>query len=211
MVEFEPLDPNLLPFVQGVNLCHPKIKFAMVYPCFYSRINRLFHHLQSKLSELESNNTCSQSTSNLWTYDQIFDLKNPITPVDDKLYYRSVGDFWTAPEMLANPADVFFHLTNSEHKNYRHVMSQNEQDFRNRLPDTVNVYRGHNSHLIHGYCWTLNYEIAKQWAYGFPGNNAISRGTLKSADILAYFNRRGEDEVIALSWKVTDVNTTIIA
>lgn len=211
MVEFEPLDPSLLPFVQGDNLCHPKIQFAMVYPCFYSRINRLFYHLQAEASELESNSDCSQRTSNLWTYDQIFDLQNPITPVDEEFYYRSVGNFWTAPEILATSADLFFHLTNLEHRNYRHIMSQNEHDFRHSLPNTVKVYRGHKSDLLNGYCWTLNYEIAKQWAYGFPGNTAISCGTLKSEDILAYFNRRGEDEIVALSWKVSDVNTTIVA
>lgn len=211
MVEFEPLDPSLLPFVQGDKLCHPKIKFSMLYPCFYSRVNRLLRHLELKSIELESNSTCSECTSNLWTYDQIYDQENPITPVDDEFYYRSVGNFWTAPEMLANPSDVFFHLINSGHKNYRHVMSQKEQDFRNRLSATVNVYRGHNSHLIHGYCWTLNYEIAKQWAYGFPGNNAISCGTLRSEDILAYFNRRGEDEIMTLSERVYAVTTTIVA
>lgn len=54
-----------------------------------------------------------------------------------------------------------------------------------------------------GMSWTRKYDKAVWFANRF-GNGYVIKGTAKKEDVLAYFSRRGEEEIVIEAKKVID-------
>lgn len=64
------------------------------------------------------------------------------------------------------------------------------------LPDAFTVYRGVTpGHNPNGLSWTCNPDKANWFANRF-GKGYIRTGTAKKENVLAYFSRRGEEEIV---------------
>ncbi len=80
------------------------------------------------------------------------------------------------------------------------LMSDEEWNTYNSLPDEVRVYRGVGEQgNPKGLSWTLNEEKAQWFADRFQmlgGEGYVLTAMARKSDMLAYFSRREEDEVI---------------
>ena len=84
-----------------------------------------------------------------------------------------------------------------------------KEDYENykKLPDKFIVYRGvavgRNPHglswTLNLLSWTLNLETAQWFANRFNNDKEtgyIEKATVRKSDVFAYFNTRGEDEIV---------------
>lgn len=83
-----------------------------------------------------------------------------------------------------------------------YLMSDEELEILDDLPMTVQVYRGvsriHFDQEASRLSWTLDRDVARKFAKRFSnkGDGFIYTGYVDKRDILAYFDSRGEKEVI---------------
>lgn len=97
------------------------------------------------------------------------------------------------------------------------LMNADELEVLNRLPDLIHVYRGITD-IVHddGLSWTTDRNIANWFAARWIRNEDINEdgepeeryfilhGIAKKKDILAYFSRRGESEIVISPDKLLD-------
>lgn len=80
------------------------------------------------------------------------------------------------------------------------LMEEEELEYYNSLPDEFEVYRGVAVGRIDGgLSWTDKKEVAEWFAHRFDTENEkgyVRKMKIKKEDVLAYFNRRGEDELV---------------
>ena len=73
------------------------------------------------------------------------------------------------------------------------------------LPDAFKVYRGiATGRNPDGMSWTDNFESAEWFAKRFKNDGYIIEGIAEKKDVLAYFSRRNEDEVLIPAELVKD-------
>lgn len=85
------------------------------------------------------------------------------------------------------------------HANKNYLMNSKEQSYYANLPEELIVYRGvSQGRNPNGLSWTSNYETAKWFANRFDKKGVIYEAHIKKSEILAYFNERGEDEIVVL-------------
>lgn len=76
------------------------------------------------------------------------------------------------------------------------LMNNDEYEVYSELPETFTVYRGVTpGHNPDGMSWTRERDKAEWFANRF-GEGYILKGTAKKEDVLAFFSRRGEEEVV---------------
>ena len=90
------------------------------------------------------------------------------------------------------------------------LMEKDELEYYNNLPDEVAVYRGVSVGRAEkdGLSWTCNRDTAEWFAHRFDRDNAkgyLLQGKVKKEDVFAYFNSRGEDEILCDSSKIYDL------
>lgn len=81
-----------------------------------------------------------------------------------------------------------------------HLMCKEDYENYKKLPDKFIVYRGVAvGRNPHGLSWTLNLETAKWFANRFNNDKKtgyIEKAVVRKSDMFAYFNTRGEDEIV---------------
>lgn len=87
--------------------------------------------------------------------------------------------------------------------NWKHLMKAEEFADFNKLPDSFTVFRGvslnDKQHDVEDYlstCWTLDYETAKLHAKKHTGTPIIFKYEAQKRNVIAYFTRYGEDEIL---------------
>ena len=79
-------------------------------------------------------------------------------------------------------------------------MSAYERRYLASLPNRLTIYRGSQSKRIRGWSWTLDQKkahwFANRWARLNFGKPHIATGKVKKSDVIAYFSRRKEKEII---------------
>lgn len=85
------------------------------------------------------------------------------------------------------------------------LMNSEEYDTYLHLPESFVVYRGVAiGRNPDGMSWTDNFESAKWFAKRFKNDGYIIEGIVDKKDVLAYFSRRNEDEVLIPAELVKD-------
>lgn len=74
-------------------------------------------------------------------------------------------------------------------------MTQEELKYLRSLPSTLTIYRSHAPFNQMGYCWTLQAQVAKDFGHGYAWEG-LTTAKISRACVVAYFNRRNEDEII---------------
>ena len=81
-----------------------------------------------------------------------------------------------------------------------YFMSKEDRKYFDSLPEQVVVYRGYlQGKNKTGFSYTLNKERAEWFANRFSGDGKVYERTVRKDKIVAYTNRRDEQEVIILS------------
>lgn len=79
-----------------------------------------------------------------------------------------------------------------------------DQETWSALPDELTIYRAESEvDSGDGYCWTLDRAVAEMFANRF--GLAVSIGTVRKRDVLAYITQRSEEEVVVPKERVRNV------
>jgi len=68
------------------------------------------------------------------------------------------------------------------------------------LPAWIPVFQGHTNESHDGWSWTTNKSTAEWFAQRFAdfedATPVVTSGTVRRCDVLAFFTRRGENEIL---------------
>jgi len=100
-------------------------------------------------------------------------------------------------------------LLNSKRKNREYIMSSYERRYFKSLPDDFTIYRGYSHYRAIGWSWTLIKKkaiwFAKRFAHSEKDAPTVLTGSVKKADVIAYFSSRKEREIIVDAEKFVKV------
>ncbi len=141
---------------------------------------------------------------------------------DDKigLFYKYRSKFNSAEKFTKTFRETYTQSSNNYKNRYKirelfsskfilrdHLMDKNEQELLMNLPNDVIIHRGMSEDEYnkgnYGVSWSLNKSVAEKFAFQYLHNydtrtqkHLVKTITIKKEDIVAYFNQRGEDEII---------------
>ena len=116
-----------------------------------------------------------------------------------KEYWEHLSWVWIDTEFPTVNKDIWLQLFTRKTPNKRKMMSGKERRILHDLPDEdIDVYRGYSDdEHADGLSWTLSYEKASWFAKKWVSENAlVAEGVCKKKDILAFFDKHGEQEII---------------
>lgn len=131
-----------------------------------------------------------------------------------KDFSKMLGEVWTTEE---NPnGDVNVNPRSSaamfKRANKKFLMDDDEYAIYENLPDEFTVYRGvANGRVEKGLSWTRKKSEARWFSNRFNTPNKkgyILKGTIKKDKVLAYFNRRDENEIVCKYEDVENLEIT---
>jgi hypothetical protein len=221
-----PLHLDLRQCLAGNVLKHPLIQFEHVQPRIYSRLNQLLVYRQGLAGKTaRERNDWERLRPNFSAYERLnwFLRKLLMEPKAvpksyeniPERYYQICGHLWSDPELLTNTSDVLCLIFRVPlpSKPVEPFMIESERRQLAELPDELPVFRGHQG-LEHGVCWTLNPQVAldwaftaepevvKQWNNDYPdvsmyyGTPIVTTGIVQKSQIIALVSRRNEDEIL---------------
>lgn len=135
--------------------------------------------------------------------------------IPDDVWWDLLGDVWTDSENIWQHLDDWREAFSSDRPGREHLMmaeaetdAPSEQSRFESLPDVIKVYRG-TSHPGGGsnLSWTLDRDVALRFArrYALRGNKPrIISGKVRKENVIAFFDRRSEYEIVCLPENVFD-------
>ena len=109
-----------------------------------------------------------------------------------------LGKFWTEEENPNGDVNVSVSLAARWFRlaDKKSLMYDDEYETYTALPENFIVYRGVTSgRNPNGMSWTREYDKAEWFSNRF-GEGYVLEGTVNKKDTLAFFNRRGEEEIV---------------
>ncbi len=212
------LHPDLQPYQFKDELHHPLVSYeGGVYPRFYARINKVYQDQKAKRKRNVELNLWQSFYPDLDLFERLHnfyveELDKPDFPQRDPKYFKILGQIWTNPESLGQSSSFLELMLGTMaglplSKHVHHMMTSVEQKKLTALPKELTVFRGHDHPLLHGISWTLNLDIALQFAMGSPHQSSVSIGTVLKSDVIALIDRWDEDELIVLTRDAYDIET----
>jgi hypothetical protein len=208
---------DLQPYLEQDELSHPLLTIdGGVWPALYQRINQVYQYKQRTDSNPELPNEWQSYLPHLAMAERQIEFIKHEFEREDPEYFKIVGQIWTDYEILGCTSSLLelllkiepFHQPNRTlSANIIHMMTESEQAKFARLPDRFTVYRGHDNRLLQGISWTIDRDIALQYAMGLLGERSISTGTAIKASVIAFIDRWFESEIIVPSNFVREIST----
>ncbi len=118
----------------------------------------------------------------------------------DAEYWRILRDVWEAVENQWQEKSRILRLTSAKRPRREVMMDADELVVFRAFGETVAVFRGHlPNRNLRGWSWTLNCQVAEWFAkrFALPSRlGAVAAGWAPRKHIVAYLNRRREQEVL---------------
>ena len=127
----------------------------------------------------------------------------------DAEYWTHLGEVWQGAEVIHIDLGIWRRLLRSGRAERHLMMSPEEQAALAALPAELDLFRGFTHRGgENSLSWTLDEERAKFFAdfanserrqflvFAKEGEPKVARGRCKKGDVLAYFNRRKECEIV---------------
>jgi hypothetical protein len=209
---------DLQPYLSEDELHHPLVSLdGGVYPRLYKRINKLYFHKIEQTIKRFSPNEWQSFLPHLPDHERISEfvrqeMGRTDFPRKTPQYFQLIGQIWTDPECLGQSSsflEVMLGISDRQliSENVHNMMTPTEKDKLSKLPEEFTVFRGHAEPLLNGISWTINLDIALQYAIGCPRKSLISIGTARKSKVIAFIDRWNEDEIIIPSSSVDDIKT----
>lgn len=203
----EELDAELEEFVytQGSMpvLKHPLVFGVPYFPQMNHIFNRQLHAKKERLQQAERDQDWMMVLllrERPYRVEAFLDIADQI--VSDHEWWDAVRYLWEDTENLHEWGDdVVRTLLSRPHPEM--LMTQEEREFVDQLPDAVTIYRGYvkqgrRSNLI-GWSWTLDKNKAIWFANRFITSSETARlasATVEKGQILGYLSGRNESEIV---------------
>lgn len=115
---------------------------------------------------------------------------------DDSTYWQLLAALWIDSDVCTPDLDKWIELFSSKRRNRQKLMKKGDRHIWMKLPHRVTVYRAinHAEDISKAISWTLDKEVCKRL---FPDRPIVVETFLKS-EIIAYFDRRKEKEIIRI-------------
>lgn len=130
---------------------------------------------------------------------------------DIQTFSRILSQIWIQSENPNDDVNVSIRESVSYFKraDKKYLMTDEELDYLSSLPEVVTVYRGVGiNRKKNGLSFTDNLEKAKWFAHRFDRADKegyVLYGQVKKENILAYFTRRNEDEIVVSTKDIIDL------
>ena len=118
----------------------------------------------------------------------------------DNHYWENLADIWIASENIWQNKDLWKSALSSKRPGKSNMMQQDELDELDALPDKIKIYRGYiKGKNQNGFSWTTEKDKAAWFSNRLARSNEkplVAEATVSKKDVVAYFTRRGESEVV---------------
>ena len=177
-----------------------------------SRVNRMFTERLAQSEQAWANGDWKQyifSHTEFYRSFALFEVCFGRDPhhrtqrLSDEEMYPLIGEVWTNAEHLSwsSTALDMFLMPARGPAIHRKMMTPSEADAFSRLPDQLHLYRSHDQRNKDGWgwSWTLSRDVAMAFAETYRWER-LTIGWGEKEQVSAYFQRRGEEEIIA-DWR----------
>ena len=200
----EPLDEDLEAFIDTNNdLGMPIVRHPLVIwvgPIVPGIINKQYRQKLEAVADARKEKKWS-SYINLherpYRLDAFMDVKDEMT---DSEYWSSLADVWVDSENIWQNQDIWKSVLSSKRPNRINMMNKDEQKEFASLPNELTIYRGYiKGKNKNGLSWTTDKDKAEWFSTRLAGrgdNPVVQQATVNKKDVVAYFSRRGESEVV---------------
>lgn len=115
--------------------------------------------------------------------------------LSDQRYWEALKIVWIAGGSRRH-YQMFRQFFSSKRPFRQYLMSFEEEAALKAMPDPLTVYRAAYDEKDDGFSWTVN----RSWLedYAEKNNRKIIERKVNKSEVLAFFNRRAEDEIIIL-------------
>lgn len=164
-------------------------------------LEEVVNKMEEKINSIDKLIKCTYVVRNSYYLTFLKFAKESLSLPD---FSMLLGKFWTEEE---NPnGDVNVPVTLSarwfKSADKQVLMDEDEYEIYESLPETFTVYRGVTpGRNPDGMSWTREYDKAEWFSNRF-GEGYILEGTANKKDVLAFFSRRGEEEIVIEAGKV---------
>jgi hypothetical protein len=201
------LHPELQPYLDRneQTIEHPIYSCECAHPSIYHRINLIYESKKQKNDRPSSlPNEWESYLPHLSPRDRLLEVFKNEYMRTDPTYFKIVGQIWTDRELVGQTSSTLevllgierFSGNRARSPNIIHMMTEVERQKLADLPDEFRIYRGHDERLLNEISWTLNLNVAGQYAVGWEEEHKISTGTVRKQDVIAFVDRWQESEII---------------
>ena len=211
--EYEDLDPELQDYVNetetfGMGIRHPLVYSIMHFPQMNARANKQLASKKAALVEAEAEGDWH---SYVYLHERpyrIMGFEAVAHRMTDAYYWELLGSIWCDSENIEQNPRLWENLLRSERPEREQIMQPQERETLRDLPASIPVYQGHTTRRHDGWSWTTNFDKAVWFARRFANIEnsfpVVTAGKVKKSSVIAYFDRRGEFEIVAPRRCVTD-------
>ena len=180
------------------------VKHPLVMACpYFPSMNALYNDmLKQKTEQLQRAINDKNWDTYIWLHERyarfgaLYDLE---CEIPDEKFWELFGLVYTDSENVGQHYDVISDWLDVPDIP-ESIMEADEREVLRLLPSRVTVYRGfvpdEDIESPSDWSWTLSPTMAEWFANRWDRSGFVVRGTVLKTDIMAVFNRRGEDEVL---------------
>lgn len=207
----EPLNPKLRRYVKETSIGpvfrHPLLAQPWVNVEQAALINSMVEHKQKSMEECRQKKKWEAVLAHYETYYLLNGFVEEAQHVNDATYWKLLAYVYTKQEQLWPNRKMLLQLLQAPRPQRDKLMERSEHRAFSKLPESFPVYRGFIGQRGKGLSWTTDREKAVWFAERFAcleqlGKPRLASGQAVKKDVLAYFNRREESEIVIDPTKV---------
>jgi hypothetical protein len=193
------LHPELAEYWDGERLNHPLVQ------AFHSNLDKANELYEYKCTEIRK----ALHTRDWEAYIQLHERPYRLDvllhllgeyDLSPEERWPLVAFVWCDTQRAREDQEVWRNILLSGCAHRRLMMTTEERAHLDDLDSELTVWRGVNHReAVRGLSWTLNRKVAARFARGSATKTApafLACGHLRKADVIAYLNFRGEDEIV---------------
>lgn len=201
----EELDPDLVPFLcehdfLGTCLKHPLV-FAIPY---VPMMNKMYNaSLNAKVDALAAALQQRNWTQYLLFYERPYRIEafyNVMSLMEPWEYWEQLGRLWIDSENIREFPELWEDLLRSDIPHRQSIMTDEERDALDELPETFIIYQGHTNIRDDGWSWTTEKSVAVWFARRFASMEEceprLTTALVEKRNVIAYFLGRNESEIV---------------
>lgn len=210
----EPLHPDLKNHIYEIERLGKCLKHPLVFSIIYTeQMNALLNEQYVvKKERAEQSLKEKDFSTHVWMHERPYRWEafcNISSLLNDDEYWTLARSIWIDSENIWQLIPIIHDaLTANERLSSRSLMmTAEEREFLNELPDEITIYRGAGKENHKGYSWTVDKETAKWFATRLRNVGELLTGRIQKSNIIAYISGRNEDEIIAIPSDVKIVDS----
>ena len=200
----EPLDLELEAALytgkMGPMIGHPLVHQPMYTPS----LNRMLNQgLRAKKEYLQQAAVAGNWSKYIWLHEKpyrlqvLWDIHRELTPQE---YWPLVAQVWMNVENHWQYKNKLPKLFKAKPCRYKLIMTDEERQILESHPNQIlTIYRGHQKRNVAGWSWTFSPSKAEWFARRFTRQDkkwSVTEAQVDRSLVVAFFNRRGENEIV---------------